>query len=207
MKITILGAGNVGATLGKKIADTGHEVFFGVPDPTKHEDKKTFARVGTIGEAAACGSEIILLAVPFSAAIDALRECGDLHGKIIVDATNPLKFENGVLHLTLGFETSGAEEIAKKLSGAKIVKCFNHVGFEIMANPQFSGGKAVMFICGDDSAANESVCKLADEIGFEAMNIGGLEKSRLLEPLAALWIHLMFTRDLKRDFAFGILRR
>ena len=64
-----------------------------------------------------------------------------------------------------------------------------------------------MFVCGDDADATETVRKLAAEIGFDAINIGDLTKSRLLEPLAMLWIHLAFTTDLKRDFAFLIRRK
>ena len=66
---------------------------------------------------------------------------------------------------------------------------------------------SMMFVCSEDAAACETVRKLAEEIGFDAHAVGDLTKARLLEPLAALWIHLAFTSDLKRDFAFQILRK
>lgn len=206
MKITILGAGNVGGTLGRRFSEVGHEIFFGVPNPSEHADKKSFAQVGNVTEAAK-GAEIILLAVPYDAVGDALQECGDLTDKIIIDATNPLTFADNKLSLTVGFETSGAEQVAAIATGAKVVKCFNQTGFGNMAKPDYEDGKPMMFVCGDDAEANETVRKLAEEIGFEAIDAGNLKIARLLEPLAMLWIHLSFTTDLKRDFAFGLLRK
>lgn len=205
MKIAILGAGNVGGTLGRKFAEAGHEIYFGVPNPSEHGDKASFAQVGNAADAAR-GAEAILLAVPYDAVADVLRECGDVAGKIVIDATNPLKFADGRLSLTVGFETSGAEKIHALAVGAKIVKCFNQTGFGNMAEPQYGNGKSVMFVCGDDREANETVRQLAESIGFEAITAGNLEVARLLEPLAMLWIHLSSATDLKRDFAFGLLR-
>lgn len=206
MKITILGAGNVGGALGRKFSEAGHEVFFGVPNPSEHEDKKSFAQVGNVAEAAK-EAKVILIAVPYDAVANALQECGDLIDKIVVDATNPLKFADNKLNLTIGFETSGAERIAELATGAKVVKCFNQTGFGNMAEPDYENGKPVMFVCGDEREANETVRKLAEEIAFEAIDAGNLKIARLLEPLAMLWIQLSLTTDLKRDFAFGLLRR
>lgn len=206
MKIAILGAGNVGGTLGGRFAEAGHEVFFGVPNPSEYIDKFGFGIVGTVAETAET-AEIIVLAVPFDAAAAALSECGNLANKIIVDATNPLKFQDGALNLTIGFQNSGAEQIAEKAIGAKVVKCFNQTGFGNMAEPTAAGVKSVMFVCGDDHQANEKIRDLSEQTGFETLNIGDLKQARLLEPLAALWIHLSMTTELKRDFAFGLLRK
>lgn len=86
MKIAILGAGNVGGTLGRRFSEADNEIYFGVPNPSEHQDKKSFAEVGSVAEAAE-DAAAILLAVPYGAVSDALRECGDLTDKIIVDAT------------------------------------------------------------------------------------------------------------------------
>lgn len=202
MKIAILGAGNVGATLGKRFAEVGHDVVFGVRDPEKYADAQLAGAVSTNNEAVR-GASVVVLAVPYGAAEAALKECGNLSGKIVVDATNPLAMTASGLGLTVGFETSGAEIIAGFLNGGKLVKCFNTTGFATMADPRGS----MMFVCGDDSEANETVRRLSDEIGFETLNIGDLTRARLLEPLAMLWIHLAFTSELKRDFAFTISKR
>jgi 8-hydroxy-5-deazaflavin:NADPH oxidoreductase len=106
------------------------------------------------------------------------------------------------LNLTVGFETSGAEKLQKIAIGAKVVKSFNQTGFNVMASPNHS----MMFVCGDDAEANETVRNMAAEIDFDAVTIGALSKARLLEPLAMLWIHLSIISDLKRNFAFSILR-
>lgn len=206
MKIAVLGAGMVGGTLGKRFAETGHEIYFGVPDPSEHEDKKTFARVGTVAEAAK-EAEIIVLAVPFEAIENAVSECGDVSGKLIVDCTNPLKMSENGLELAVGFETSGGEQVAALAKGARVVKCFNQTGFVNMEQPEFNGQKSMMFVCGDDSEANETVKKLSDDIGFETINAGNIKIARLLEPLAMLWIHLAFNSELERNFGFAILRR
>ncbi len=201
MKIAVLGAGNVGATLGQRFDEVGHEVCFGVPNPEKYKDKGLNGKLGTVSESAK-DAEIILLAIPYGAVESALNECGDIAGTIIIDATNPLEFKNGGLHLTIGFDSSGGEKIAELAKNARVVKCFNSTGFGNMENPRGS----MMFVCGNDPQANETVRALSNEIGFETLIIGDISRSRLLEPLAMLWIHLAFTSELKRDFAFSILR-
>ena len=75
---------------------------------------------------------------------------GDLNGKILIDATNPLLPD--LSGLTHGTTTSGGEQVAGWASGAKVVKAFNTVGANIMADPSFEGHKPVMFYCGDDAA-------------------------------------------------------
>jgi 8-hydroxy-5-deazaflavin:NADPH oxidoreductase len=109
--------------------------------------------------------------------------------------------------LALGYTTSGAEQVAGWAKGAKVFKAFNQTGFNIMGNPAFDGRRAVMFVCGDDDAHKPTVLKLATDIGFEAIDAGSLVVARLLEPLAMLWIHLAYARDLGRDFAFVLHRR
>lgn len=202
MKIAILGAGNVGAALGKRFAEAGHDVTYGVRNPARSRDAIPGAKIETIAEASR-DAEMIVLAVPFGAVRQALLDCGDITGKIIVDATNPLTMTDKGLALTCGFDTSGAEQIVPMTAGAKLVKSFNSTGFGNMADP----GKSMMLVCGDDHDAVETVRKLAEDIGFEAIAIGDITKARLLEPLAMLWIHLAYSTKLSRDFAFQIFRR
>jgi 8-hydroxy-5-deazaflavin:NADPH oxidoreductase len=75
MKIAILGAGNVGGTLGKRFAECGHEIYFGVPNPEKYEAKSLPGRIGTVSQAAK-EAEIILLAIPYNAVTEAINNCG-----------------------------------------------------------------------------------------------------------------------------------
>ena len=210
MKISILGAGNVGGALGTAWARKGHEVFFGVPRP---QDAKTQELLKTIGSKARAGSvaeavragDAIVLATPWSATRDAIQAAGNLAGKVVVDCTNPLKEDFS--GLALGHTTSGAEQVVQWATGAKVYKVFNQTGFNVMANPVFNGRRAVMFVCGDDDVHKPTVLQLASDIGFESIDAGGLVVARLLEPYAMLWIHLALTRGLGRDFAFGLLKR
>jgi len=162
------------------------------------------ARAGTVKEAAFFG-EILVLATPWPATQAAIQAAGNLAGKIVVDCTNPLSED--FTRLVVGHTTSGAEQVAQWARGASVYKAFNQVGFSIMANPKFAEGRAVMFVCGDDEARKPAVLTLAADIGFEAIDAGGLAVARLLEPNGLLWIHLALARGLGRDFAFGLLRR
>jgi 8-hydroxy-5-deazaflavin:NADPH oxidoreductase len=65
----------------------------------------------------------------------------------------------------------------------------------------------VMFVCGDDQAAMPTVLRLVAELGFDAVDAGGLKVARLLEPLAMLWIQLAMGEGLGREIAFALLRR
>ncbi len=179
MKIAILGAAGVGATLGKRFADIGHEIYFGVLNPPKHTDKTSFATIGTAADATKV-ADLIVLAIPFAKVADAIANCGDISGKIIVDCTNPLRMVDGELGLSIGFDTSAAEQIAEIAGGAKIVKCFNQTGVVNMDKPAYDNGKAVQFVCGDDAEARETVRKLAESIGFDAIDAGELKNARLL---------------------------
>jgi len=210
MNIGILGSGNVGGTLGRRWAQTGHQVVFGTRDPSADEIKRLVsqsgatARAATLAEAAK-DCEVLLLATPWGATKEVLNGLGDLSGKILIDATNPLRPR--LDGLELGTTTSAAEQVAGWAAGANVVKAFNTVGFNIMANPAFSGGKPVMFVCGDDADAKRIAKQLADELGFEGVDAGPLTQARLLEPFALLWISLALSFGLGRDIAFKLLRR
>ena len=185
--------------MGRRFAEVGNEVFYGVRNPSEYEEKELGGKVGTNTQACQ-DAEIIVLSVPYNVVEDAIKSCGDISDKIVVDATNPLGMTPNGLNLTIGFETSGGEKLQEIIPQVKVVKCFNTTGFGNMAKPDNS----MMFACGNDKEATDKVTNLASSIGFEALNIGDLSKARLLEPLAMLWIHLAFTSELKRDFAFAI---
>jgi len=142
---------------------------------------------------------------PWQVTEDAIKQAGTLAGKIVVDCTNPLKADFS--GLVLGHTTSGAEQVTAWAKAAKVYKAFNQTGFNNMRAPSLEGRRAVMFVCGDDAGHKPTVLKLASDLGFEAIDAGGLAIARLLEPYAMLWIHLAHAQGLGRDFAFGLLRR
>lgn len=202
MRIGIIGAGNVGTTLGNAFVRSGHDVVYGSRDDTKTAPHAG-ALLGTIS-GAVLDSELIVLATPFSAIESALEAAGDFDGKILVDATNPIDEE---LTLVVGRTTSGAERVASVAKNARVVKCFNTTGYDVMANPKLGGHRALMLACGDDDDATRTVAKLATDIGFEGIALPGLARARDLEPLAVLWIQLAMQRGLGRNIAFGLVQR
>ncbi len=196
MNIGILGAGNVGATLGRKWAASGHDVKMGVRNPAAGEV--------TLGEAFAHG-DVLLLATPWAPAQAFLESLGDFGGKILLDATNPIRED--FTGLTHGTTTSGAEQVAVWAKGSRVAKCFNTVGFNVMDNPGFAEGKPSMLYCGDDAEAKQAAHQLASEAGFEALDAGPLSQSRWLEPLAMLWITMAIKHGYGREMAFRLMRR
>ncbi len=210
MRIGIVGAGNVGGTLGSRWAQKGHEVEFGSRNPASAEMTELVksaggkARAGTVAEAAAFG-EAIAVATPWGATQQALKGAGNLSGKVLLDCTNPLKED--LSGLDVGHATSGAELVAGWAAGARVVKIFNTTGFGNMANPRYGGSALTMLYCGDDAAAKQVAATLASDLGFEPVDAGPLAEARQLEHLALLWIHLAVFRKMGMDFGFQLIRR
>jgi 8-hydroxy-5-deazaflavin:NADPH oxidoreductase len=209
MNIAVIGTGNVGGTLGKRLSRNGHQVMFAAREPQSEKVRSLVAdapnaKAASNAEAASV-SDIVLLATPFPAAQQALREAGNLSGKIVIDATNPLL--PTLEGLSVGCTDSAGEQVAKWAPGAKVVKAFNTVGANIMANPDFRERPVAMFYCGDDAAAKKTVAKLIAELGFEPLDAGPLKQARVLEPFAMLWISLALQYGYGPNFAFELLRR
>jgi len=210
MTIGMIGSGNVGGALGTRWARAGHEVVFGTRDPQSKEVQQLVAAAGgktraaTMADTARAG-EVLLLATPWPATQQILAGLGNLNGKVLIDATNPLLPD--LSGLTHGTTTSGSEQVAGWARGAKVVKAFNTVGANIMANTSFGAGRPVLFYCGDDAAAKQTVKPLIEALGFEAVDAGPLSQARLLEPFALLWISMALVHGLGREFAFQLLRR
>jgi len=209
MTIAIIGAGQVGNALGRNLVARGEHVHFGVPNPDKYaplaRDLGSRARVGTVPTAVAAAPEIVILATPYAAAAAAVRSIGDWGGRILVDATNPIA--PGLAGLSLGTSTSGAEELARFATHARVVKAFNTTGFENMADPEYAQGRIFMPVCGDDADARSRIVALVISLGFDGVDAGPLMAARYLEPFAMTWIQLAYRQGFGRKFAFSIIRR
>lgn len=201
MKIGIIGTGNVGSALGRRWTAIGHEVRYGVRNPSAHPGSTLHT---TVPQAVA-SSEIIVLATPWEAVESILATIGNWQGKILIDATNPLSPD--LSGLTVGTGTSAGEQVAAWASGARVVKAFNTVGANIMEDSTFAAGKVVLFYCGDDAAAKSTAARLAEELGFNPVDAGPLSSARLMEPLALLWITLAFPLGHGRNIAFQFMHR
>jgi NADPH-dependent F420 reductase len=210
MKIGIIGSGHVGGALGTRWAKAGHQVTFGSRDSGAPDMKQLLERAGSNARAAtpqdaAKAGEVLLLATPWPATKEIVQGLGDVTGKVLIDATNPVLSD--LSGLALGTTTSAGEQVAGWARGAKVVKAFNTVGSNIMENSAFGADKPVLFFCGDDAGAKGKVKQLADELGFEGVDAGLLTQARLLEPFALLWISLALKQGLGREIAFKLLRR
>jgi predicted dinucleotide-binding enzyme len=214
MKIGILGSGDVGRKLADGFIELGHQVKIGSRDPRqskltewidKHDKEK--ASSGTFADTASFG-ELVVLATLWTGTADAIRlaDSRNFASKIVIDVTNPLDFSNGMPpRLALGHTDSAGETVQRMLPDSKVVKTFNIVGNPHMVHPDFPGGKPTMFICGNDDEAKKMVTDdILTRFGWETIDIGGIEGSRLLEPLALLWITHYF-RSGNGNHAFKLL--
>jgi 8-hydroxy-5-deazaflavin:NADPH oxidoreductase len=185
MKIGIVGAGNVGTKLAALMVHAGHEVTLGARDVSKVKTKTPY-RVSQIDKAIS-SVDIVILAIPYSACADALPPlASELIGKIVVDATNPLKPDWSPL--LLGEQNSAGEEIARLLPKSHVVKAFNTVFADVMQVDRVKRNSmsATAFICGDSAEAVNKVAGLARDIGFAPIVTGPLQNSRYLEAMAHL---------------------
>lgn len=212
MKIAIIGAGSVGTALGMSWSRAGHDIVFGVRDPTSANAQTAAnaiergAVVAAVPEAAKA-ADIVVLATPWEQTEAPIAAAGGLAGKTVIDCTNPLAYADGQFGLALGLDTSGGEQVAAWAPGAHVFKALNQVGYLGMEDARFPDGFAAMFVAGDDAGRKLVVLSLMTDLGFEAADAGALRISRLLEPYAMLWIHLALNQGLGRDFAFSLLRR
>jgi predicted dinucleotide-binding enzyme len=209
MKIAILGTGNVGGALARVWTRKGHEIVFGTREPQSVKVQDLVANLGKRAKAdspehAAQACEVVVLATPWPAAQESIQSCGRLAGKLVIDCTNPLAPD--LSGLALGGNTSGGEQVAQ-WAGAPVFKAFNTTGAENMHRAAEFALKPVMFYCGNDDAWRETVAKLVEDAGFEAVDAGKLSSARWLEPLAMLWIYSAYKAGLGTDWAFAVARR
>jgi NADPH-dependent F420 reductase len=214
MKIAVIGAGNVGGTLGKRWAKAGHEVAFGVRNPSEARvaallrESGPSARAALVPEAARQAA-VVVLTVPWENAQEALAAAGDLRGRILIDATNPVALTAEGLRqgLVIGHTTSAAEEVARWAEGARVVKAFNTTGWQNMADPLYGSQGLSMLLCGDDAEARKVVADLARQLGFEPVDVGPLRSARYLEAVAMLWIDMAILQGFGTNFGFQVVKR
>ncbi len=174
-KIGIIGKGHVGSALARGIEQAGYEVR-----AVGHD-------AGAV-RATANWADVVILAVPFTAIEETVRELGEaVAGKTVIDVTNALTPD---YQLALGYSTSGAEELQKKVPAARVVKAFNTVFAGNMETGHTKDQQLTAFAAGDDRDAKQTVLEIAGGIGFDPVDAGPLRNARLLEPLGYLNIQL-----------------
>jgi 8-hydroxy-5-deazaflavin:NADPH oxidoreductase len=209
MKITILGSGNMAAAFAKQLSAAGHQVRVTGRNVAKlTELAGQYRGVQRVeAGAAAQDADAVIVATPFEAAADALRSLGDLSGKVVIDITNPLTPD--YMGLTIGHDTSAAEQIAQALPGAEVVKGFNTLFAQVLAAGADFGGsrKATVFLASDSERAKQTAKALAESMGFETLDAGPLKNARYLEPLAGLNIYFGYGAGMGTTVAPTWLRK
>src|SRR3954470_19609679 len=158
MKIGVLGTGMVGNTLATKLVQIGHEVMMGSRDaksPAAQDwlgSVRGKAKSGSFADAAAFG-DLVLNCTNGANSVSALRLAGEssLRGKILADVANPLRFDGGVLTMTVCNTDSLGEQIQREFPQARVVKVLNTVNCALMINPALAPGDHQLFICGNDA--------------------------------------------------------
>jgi predicted dinucleotide-binding enzyme len=201
-KIAVLGTGMVGDAIGSKLVELGHQVMMGSRTAT-NEKGQTFvakhagkASLGTYAGAASFG-EIIFNCTAGGASLEALKlaGAGNLKGKILIDVSNPLDFSNGMPpSLSVVNTNSLGEEIQKAFPDLKVVKSLNTLWCGLMVNPQMiNGGDHDIFMCGNDTAAKQTVKNLLATFGWadnHVLDLGDITKSRGTEMYLPLWLSI-----------------
>jgi predicted dinucleotide-binding enzyme len=196
MKIGIIGAGNIGGTLGRKWAAAGHEIAFGVRNPgdPKFEALKASGKVTDASQAAAFG-EVVVLALPGAAVEDFVSTHVEaLAGKTIIDTTNNVR----------SAQMNRLDLLAEKVPGARLVRAFNTLGWENFADPQIGGEQIDLFFC-SDPAARPTAEQLIAEIGLRPVYIGDIDQAAALDGMTRVWFALTMAQGYGRRTAFRLL--
>ncbi|MBW8770663.1 MAG: NADPH-dependent F420 reductase [Gemmatimonadetes bacterium] len=200
MRIGILGSGLMGGKLGTLFAKAGHDVVFSYArTPNKLEglarDAGNRARAGTPREAAQ-NANVLLLAVHWSRVDDVLQQAGDISGKILVTCSLPMNADDtGVV---VAHTSSGAEELAKKAKGARVVSAFGTVPSEVLFavyEARERERRPSLVYSGDDEEAKATVATLIRDLGFDPVDAGPLAIARYSEPFTLLMARLAYEGD------------
>jgi predicted dinucleotide-binding enzyme len=191
MKVAIIGKGNVGKAIASGLR-LKHEIKFGHRDPNE-----------PIRQAAQWG-EVIILAVPYDAAQNVVKELGSAtDGKTVIDVSNALT-DN--MELAVGFTTSAAEELQRMLPKAYVVKAFNTVFAGNQSTGRIGNEKLSLFVAGDDRKAKQNVMSLGADIGFDVVDAGPLKNARCLEPMGLLMINLGLLLRMGTKIGYKLVR-
>jgi len=208
MKVLVIGAGNMGSGFVKQLTAAGHQVSVTARDPAKAQAvAQQFGAKPVAADGAAKNADAIVLATGYADASTALRSVGDVAGKVVIDITNPLTAD--YMGLTIGHSTSAAEEIARSAAGAEVVKGFNTVFAQVLAQgADFGAGqKVTVFLASDSERAKQTARALAESMGFDTIDAGGLKNARYLEPLAGLNIYFGYGAGLGTSIAPTWIRK
>jgi len=204
--ISIIGSGGMAAAIGGLAAKAGHTVEVMSREAAKAralaEQIGAGATTGTFGAAPA--GDIVILAVPYSAVLDVVKQYGEgLAGKLLVDITNPIKADfTGFLTPEDSF---GAQEIARAApADSNVVKAFNTQFSHVLAAGPAEGHSLDVFLAGDDAKAKARVSAFVESLGLRPMDAGPLPMARTLEHACMLTLGLLTHSVKHTNFALGV---
>jgi predicted dinucleotide-binding enzyme len=211
MRIAFIGYGNVGAPLADHLQRAGHEVTLAARDAGSESVRELLARNGALQVQspadAVKSADVVFLATPFQANEAALKAvAAELGGKVLVDCTNPVG--PGLTH-GLNNTRSGTEMIQSMLPDTRVVKAFSIYGFENFEDSAYPAYnvKPVMMFCGADAAAKAIVGGLIDALGWEPLDVGGIEQALHLEHMTLMWVRYIRAGRRSPNLVWAALRR
>lgn len=187
MRVAVIGAGNIGGTLGGKWEAAGHDVAYGLRDPGKKEGATSI-------DEALEGADAVVLAIPGAAVVEFVHEHSHgLDGSTVIDATNNFR----------GASTNSWTELSKAIPRAQLYRAFNSYGWDVFAEPTIGGEQPDLFYAGPDGAGKEMVERLISDAGLRPIWVGGQDQADTIEGVLKLWFTLAQKRG--RHIAFKLL--
>lgn len=205
--VAVIGTGDMGDSLGPRLAKLGYRVIYGSRSPDSNSVQALVKVTGNGASAttpmeAAQQGDMVLLLVPWPAMETVAQSLGDLSGKIVVDVSMP--FDQGddgyPKHL---LESSSAELIQGWNPGAKVVKAFATMGSQIIDDPTDVDGPVSIPIASNHKDAKEKVAGIAAAMGLDPVDFGPLRMSRAIEIMQMIYmIPLSQNRPQNWEFYF-----
>ena len=201
MKITVIGAGSIGGTLGSKWAAQGHDVTFGVRDPEAEKVRALMAKLGGHANAAVVAdcvedAEVVLFAIPAGVMSSTVDRIGsELNSRILIDATNRV----GEMQL------HQLDLLRQAAPDSPLFRAFSNLGWENFAEPEINGEQIDLFYCGDSGSSQQVVDGLIAEIGLRPIYLGGVQQAGIVDTLTRLWFNLALQQGFGRHLAFKMM--
>lgn len=191
--VAIIGTGRMGGAIGGRLAALGHTIVFGSRTPDAENIAELVAKIGhgataaTLSEAPS-NADAVVIALPWAALEEAVSRLGTLEGKVVIDVTNALAFNQASGLMEMAIDTSAGESIQNWFPESTVIKAFNTVGFHVIANPDAAGGPVSVPLAGEDAEIKNEVARLVESMGFETVDVGPLKHARALEMMSMIYI-------------------
>ena len=202
--VAVIGTGNVGTALGTEFGGLGHTVIYGSRNPNAEKVQKLINDTENASAAlpaeAVRTADVVILAVPGMVTEAVVNGLGDLSGKIIIDATNPLIFEGNPPTVTYGTDRSLGEIVQEAHPEAFVVKAFNTIGWPLMIDPPVPA--PVIPLAGDSADAKAQVAEWVHALGIDTVDVGGIYHARVTEYLTVMMLNNQFSGVEKFELVF-----